>query len=117
MDGAEDGGVHGAICNQIIKERVVNLAGVIHVGKFCLLREGVSVQPVGEEKIHAKPALRILRCVHVQIRKGRNDDTLPKIRHRQGGEFLGQGVINAIDDSVIHSYVTVWVDGDFLPVF
>ena len=115
VDGAEDGGVHGAICNQIIKERVVDLAGVIHVGKFRFLREGVGVQPVGKEKVHAKPALRVLRRMHVQIRKGRNYDTLPKIRHRQGGEPLGQGVINAIDDSVFHSYVTVWVDGDFIP--
>ena len=115
MDGAEDGGVHGAICNQIIKECVVDLTGVIHIGKFCLLREGVGAQPVRKEKIHAETSLRILRRMYVQIRKSGNNDTVPEVRYRQGCELLGQGAINAVDDSVFHSYITVLVNSDFIP--
>ena len=109
VDRAEDDGVKRAVGDQIVSKGVVDRTGKVQIGKASLQREGVVRQPVGQQLVHGEAALGILRCVDMEIRKGRDQHVLPQFRDRRAAQRLRHGGIDALYDTALHREIAVGV--------
>ena len=80
---AEYGGMHRAVQDHVVYESVIDSPGKFHVREPRFQRESIFMQPVIQKLIHCQSALRILRRMHMEIGKRRDDDPVPEIRHRR----------------------------------
>ena len=67
VEGGKDRRPGGGSPPQVLHKQAIGPLGVIQVGKFGLLGEGVGVQPVQQLHIHAQPPVSILGGVDVEV--------------------------------------------------
>ena len=108
MDGAEDDTAHGAEEPLGVQEAAVHALGIVDVGIFRLLREGVVLQPRQQLEVHGHTLVVHLWGVNMHIVHGGNEQLVAKvddlcIRTAQ----LGQIVRNAQHTAVFHSDVAI----------
>lgn len=75
---------------QVVSEDAVGPPGVGGVGVFCLLGEGVGIQPVEQLEVHAQRPEGILGRVQVQVDEAGDDQPVPAVLDGNPLELLGQ---------------------------
>lgn len=90
MDRPEHRRPGGRGGRQVVSEDAVGPPGVGGVGVFCLLGEGVGIQPVEQLEVHAQRPEGILGRVQVQVDEAGDDQPVPAVLDGNPLEPLGQ---------------------------
>ena len=114
MDRGESIGMERTVTDQIIHEGIVAILRICHILKSGFLGECIIVQPVGEKTIHTDAPLHILGCMHMKIRKGRNDHLSSVICDRHSLILLRHLRINSLDTAFFYYDITVFMNGQFI---
>ena len=79
MDGAEDDATHGAEEPLGMQKASIHALGILDIGIFRLLREGVVLQPREQLQVHSHTLVVNLWGMNVHIVHGRNEQFVTKI--------------------------------------
>ncbi len=99
VDGGKDRGPGGGGVHKGIHKACIGLFRVGGVAVFCLLGEGIAVEPVQKLHVHAEAAEGKLRGVDVQIAHAGEDQLVSAVGHRQGLKLLRDDGEDAAADS------------------
>ena len=92
----------------------VDGAGIVHIGKARLQREGMEREPLRQQLVHREAALGILRRVHVEIGKGRDQHVAAEFGDLGAAQALRQRGIDPLDRAVVDGEITVGIGGKLL---
>ena len=119
MDRGEDGRARRGAAAQMVHKAGVRAVGIVEVGIFGLLWEGIGIEPLEQLEVHAEAAEGELRRVDMQIGHAGEDELSGIVQQRQRGilrrkrgAYARDAAALADEEAVVHGLHRVRVGAE-----